>query len=113
VRIAYQGALNTPGGIWTANPDGSDPVRLAKHGKLPAYSPTGALAYIAGTAVIWDGSKHPLPFTTVISLAWSADQTRFYVVATKRGSPSFDLYSVHLDGTHPVRLTKNYGVLGK
>ncbi len=62
---------------------------------------------------MWDGNVHPLPFTAVASLAWSADGTRFYVVAKTRRSVGFDLYSVHLDGTHPVRLTKNYGVLGR
>lgn len=112
IRIAYVGSDQSDRGLWTARPDGSDPVRVAKTGRLPAYSSSGALAYIARGSVVWDGNAHPLRFADIESLAWSPDGTRFVLVAKLQGSASFDLYTVKTDGTHPVRLTKNFGVLG-
>jgi Tol biopolymer transport system component len=49
-----------------------------------------------------------LPFASVSSLAWSPDGTHFVVVAQKTKTAFPDVYTVKIDGTNPVRLTKNY-----
>jgi Tol biopolymer transport system component len=107
-RIAYVAA----GGLWTANPDGSNPTKVASKWSRPAWSATGTLAYLVGasTVVVGDTQVH-LPFAVVSSLAWSPDGTQFVVVArkTKTGFP--DVYTVKTDGTDPVRLTKYYDAI--
>lgn len=109
-RIAYMA-----GGVWTANPDGSDPARVAKNGSHPAWSADGRLAYLMGsngTTVVVGSTQTQLPFTDVTSLAWSPDGTRFVVTAQRSRTAAPDVYTVKTDGTDPVRLTKNYDALG-
>jgi Tol biopolymer transport system component len=105
-RIAYQ-----QGGIWTANPDGSDPVRVSKSGEFPAWSSDGRLAYLEGSGgrtLVVGTTTFQLPFAQVESLAWSPDGTHFVVTASKTRSGPPDVYTIRTDGTHLVRLTKNY-----
>ena len=113
-RIAYVDRDKAPG-IWTANPDGSEQVRVAKSGTSPAWSADGRLAYLLGsngTTLVVGSSQVSLPFAQVTSLAWSADGTRFVVTARENGAPALDLYTVKTDGSDPVRLTTNYDASG-
>jgi Tol biopolymer transport system component len=109
--------------IWTANPDGTNPVQI--DGGLP-YSPmwsadgrltylrgnkNNALGYYGNTLVV-SGKQTTLPFAAVASVAWSRDGTRLVVTAQKTVTAPFDVYSVNPDGSDPVQLTQNYGVDG-
>ena len=105
-RIAYVGTK----GLMTANPDGTDRVHVTKHGRLPAWSSDGRLAYVYGTTIFVGANRVKLPFAQVTSLAWSPDGSRFVLTAQKRGNASADLYSIETDGRDLVRLTQNYGV---
>jgi Tol biopolymer transport system component len=110
-RIAYE----AQSGLWTANPDGSDPVQVAAKGDQPAWSADGRLAYRIGrfgTTVVVGSTQTKLPFASVTSLAWSPDGTRFVVTARTKGSVAPDVYTVRTDGTDPIRLTKNYDASG-
>ena len=109
-RIAY-----VYGGVWTANPDGSDPTLVSPHGQSPAWSPTGQLAYLDGKNIVIGSKVIQLPFTEVGSLLrWTSDGTRLLITATTAnksyGPGPFDLYTLKPDGTGLKRLTKNYGV---
>jgi Tol biopolymer transport system component len=108
-RIAY-----VWGGIWTANPDGTNPVQIATSGMDPAWSADGRLAYLTGTnntTAVVDATQTQLPFTDVTSLAWSPDSSRFVVTARTFPTSPFDLYTVNTDGTDPTQLTHNYDAL--
>jgi Tol biopolymer transport system component len=107
-RIAYVG----PHGLWTANPDGRDPVQVATTGNAPAWSTDGRLAYRIGTTVVVGSTRTQLPFVQVASLAWSTDGTRFVVTARTKKSAGLDVYTVRTNGTDPIRLTKDYGAVG-
>jgi Tol biopolymer transport system component len=115
-RIAYVGADKSERGLWTANPDGSDPVKVAETGRWPAWSAEGRLAYRLGaygtTTVVVGSQVVKLPFTSVTSLVWSADGTRFVVTARTTKTGPFDIYTVKTDGADPIRLTKNYDAVG-
>ncbi|MFL5961070.1 MAG: TolB family protein [Gaiellaceae bacterium] len=114
-RIAYVGSDRSDAGLWTANPDGSDPVKVATDGSFPAWSSDGRLAYLTGKGnltVVAGFSQETLPFRHVSSLAWSLDGTRFVVTASGAKTASFDVYTVQTDGTDPIRLTENYGAIG-
>ncbi len=107
-RIAYVAR-----GVWTANPDGTDAVRVGK-GSHPAWSADGRLAYLtgrSGTTVVVGSTQSQLPFVSVSSLAWSPDGTRFVVTARASGAAAPDVYTVRTDGTDPIRLTTNYDAL--
>ena len=109
-RIAYEA-----GGIWTANPDGSDPVKVAKSGDQPAWSTDGRLAYRInqlGNKVVLGSTQVTLPFASVTSFAWSPDGTRFVVTARWTRTAPPDVYTVRTDGTDPIQLTKNYDASG-
>jgi Tol biopolymer transport system component len=111
-RIAYVGSDQSDAGLWTANPDGSDPTLVAQHGSHPAWSPAGDLAYLVGNTLVVGSSSSTLPFARVASLAWTPDGTRLVVAAAKKKTdPSLDVYTVNPDGTGLTRLTANYGVL--
>ena len=112
-RIAYVGA-QADRGVWTAKPDGSDPVEISAKGRKPAWSGDGRLAYLVGSAAtIVVGSTHvKLPLASVSSLAWSPDGTEFVVVGRARRDPAFDVYTVKTNGRHLVRRTWNYGAFG-
>jgi Tol biopolymer transport system component len=108
-KIAYEG---TRGGIWTANPDGSNPTKVGV-GHDPAWSSTGTLAYLVGSSAVTVGqSRVNLPFASVASLAWSPDGTHLVVTARKAKNSIPDVYTVKTDGTNPIRLTKNYDATG-
>jgi Tol biopolymer transport system component len=109
VRIAYADGTTNPTSLWTALPDGTDRRRVAAVEGLPspAWSTDGRLAYLAGTTVVVQGQKVPLPFAQIRDLTWSPDGTRLLVVARGTSDPSFDLYVVRTDGTAVVRLTRN------
>jgi Tol biopolymer transport system component len=114
-RIAYVGAAQSNKGLWTANPDGSDPIRVAENGSQPTWSVDGRLAYLLGhnrTTVVVGSTQVKLPFTSVTSLAWSPDGSRFIVTARRAKTASPDVYTVRTDGTDPIRLTKNYDAWG-
>jgi Tol biopolymer transport system component len=114
-RIAYDGGDRSDRGLWSANPDGSDPVKVSATGRKPAWSSNGRLAYLVGssaTIVVVGSSRLKLPFAAVESVAWSPDGTRFVVVARKQNAPAYDIYTVKTDGTGLRRFTWNYGVLG-
>ena len=111
-RIAYVDSSG-PGALWTANPDGSDPVQVAKKATDPAWASDGRLAYVVNHATVVVGSTQvKLPFTSISSLAWSSDGTRFVVTARTTGSAAPDLYTVSTDGTGLSRLTRNYDAWG-
>jgi Tol biopolymer transport system component len=114
-QIAYVGSEQADRGLWTANPDGSNSVKVANDGTLPAWSSDGQLAYLVGagnlTAVV-GSTQAKLPFRSVTSLAWSPDGTRFVVTARTTRNGPYDIYTVKTDGTSPVRLTKDYSALG-
>lgn len=112
-RIAYIGSSDSNPGLWTANPDGSNPVLVAKNGTDPAWAADGRLAYVLKPATVVVGSTQvKLPFSSISSLAWSPDGTRFVVTARAKGAAAPDVYSVGTDGTGLVRLTKNYDAWG-
>jgi Tol biopolymer transport system component len=109
--------------IWTANPDGSNPVKI--DGGLsysPAWSPDGRLTYLKGNknnyrgyygnTLVVSGKQTTLPFASVSSVAWSTDGSRLVVTAQQTTTAPFDVYSVNPDGSEPVRLTQNYGADG-
>jgi Tol biopolymer transport system component len=108
-RIAY-----VNGGVWTANPDGSDPTLVLDNGTSPTWSPAGQLAYLVGKNIVIGSKVMQLPFTEVGSLRWTPDGTRLLITATqanKSGGPGpFDLYTLKPNGKGLKRLTKNYGV---
>jgi Tol biopolymer transport system component len=111
-RIAYIDSSG-PGALWTANPDGGDPVQVAKKGNDPAWAEDGRLAYVLKPATVVVGSTQvKLPFTSISSLAWSPDGTRFIVTARTKGSAAPDVYTVKTDGTGLTRLTKNFDAWG-
>jgi Tol biopolymer transport system component len=111
-RIAYVDSSG-PGALWTANPDGSDPVQVAKKGTDPAWATDGRLAYVLKPATVVVGSTQvKLPFTSISSVAWSPDGTRFIVTARTKGSAAPDVYTVGTDGTGLTRLTKNFDAWG-
>jgi Tol biopolymer transport system component len=110
-RIAYAVLY---GGIWTANPDGSNPVQISTSGSNPAWSGDGRLAYLTGTnntTVVVGSTQTQLPFTEVTSLAWSPDATRLVVTARTTPTGPFDVYTVNTDGSNPIQLTHNYDAL--
>lgn len=112
-RIAYIDSSESDTGLWTANPDGSDPVQVAKKGVEPAWASDGRLAYVLKPATVVVGPiRVRLPFASITSLAWSPDGTRFVVTARAKGAAAPDVYSVSTDGTGLVRLTKNYDAWG-
>jgi WD40 repeat protein len=112
-RIAYIDSSEAATGLWTANPDGSNPVQVAKNGTLPAWASDGRLAYLLKPATVVVGSTHvKLPFTSITSLAWSPDATRFIVTAQKAKTATPDVYTVRTDGTNPIRVTKNFDAWG-
>lgn len=111
-RIAYVGTA-APSAVWTANPDGTDPVQVG-NGIDPAWSPSGQLAYLTGTnftTLVVGSTEASLPFTRVTSLAWSPDGARLVVAARAANTAALDVYTINPDGTDPVRLTENYDAL--
>jgi Tol biopolymer transport system component len=112
-RIAYITEGPKAETLWTANPDGSDPQRVAAGVFVaPAWSRDGRLAFLVGLRRVglWDGTSVrsvTLPFASVTSLAWSPDGAGLVVTARAEGTPAADVYSVALDGTHVRRLTTN------
>lgn len=114
-RIAYANGSTAPSSLWTSLPDGTGRQRVAGIGAglaSPAWSADGRLAYLLGTTVVVQGRKVRLPFAQVRSLAWSPDGTRFLVAARPRNAPTFDLFTVRIDGTGAHRLTRNLDVSG-
>jgi Tol biopolymer transport system component len=114
-RIAYVGSDKSDRGLWTANPDGTDPVKVATTGSQPAWSSDGRLAYLlvqGGTTVVVGSTQTKLPFAQVVSLAWSPDGSHFVVTARKTKTATPDVFTVKTDGTDPVRLTTNYDAGG-
>jgi Tol biopolymer transport system component len=111
-KIAYIGQTNGENtGIWTANPDGTDPTHLAPNGRDPAWSPDGQLAYLTnGNTAVVNSTPTQLPFTNVTSLDWSPDSTHFAVTASTPTDP-FDIYTINTDGSDPTQLTPNYDAL--
>ncbi len=114
-RIAFDGSDGSLSGLLTANPDGSDPVLMNKHGVMPAWSSDGRLAYFLGdlyhrTLVVGSSAPVALPFARVTRLAWTPDGTRIVLVASKTKLGPSDLWTVGTDGRDPVRLTKDFGV---
>lgn len=110
-RIAY----TRPGGLTTANPDGSDPVVVTQISGARAWSADGRLAYATfdpSATVVVGSTPVRLPFVQLISLAWSPDGARFVVTAQKTETAPIDVYSVRTDGTDPVRLTTGYDASG-
>lgn len=110
-RIAYTTANSTAPALWTANPDGSDPQKVATglFGS-PAWSADGRLAYLGtryGATVIVGSTRTKLPFDRVTSLGWSPDGTRFVVTARTSRTAPFDVYTVATDGTGARRLTRD------
>jgi Tol biopolymer transport system component len=102
------------GGIWTANPDGTQPVQIAAHGSHPTWAPDGRLAYLTGsgdTTFVIGSQQTQLPFTDVTSLAWSPDGTRVAVTARTTPTGPLDVYTVNADGSDPLQLTHNYDAL--
>jgi Tol biopolymer transport system component len=111
--IATMDGGTDPSSIWTVRPDGTGATTVgAGDVSSPAWSADGRLAYLDGTTVVVTGKKVPLPFAHVKSLAWSPDGTHFLVAAKPRNGPTFDLYTVKLDGTDAQRLTQNLDVSG-
>ena len=109
--IAYLDGGTAPSSIWTVKPDGTNPTKVGWGNVLsPAWSADGRLAYLEGTKVVVGGTRIPLPFAKIRSLAWSPDGTRFLVAAEPKGAPTFDLYTVKTDGTDVQRLTLNLDV---
>lgn len=113
-RIAYVGSGQSDAGLWTANPNGSDRVLVAKHGVDPAWSADGRLAYLVGdlyhSALVVGSDRVRLPFARVTALGWTPDGTRLLVTASRTRIGPSDLYSLEPNGTVPVRLTKAFGV---
>jgi Tol biopolymer transport system component len=114
-RIAYiAGSF-----IWTANPDGTDPVQIdGGHSYSPSWSPEGGLTYLKGNknnypsyygnTLVVSGKQTTLPFAAAASVAWSLG-SRLVVTAQKTKTAPFDVYSVNPDGSGPIQLTRNYG----
>lgn len=102
-------------GLWTANLDGTDPVRVSDTGYSPAWSQDGRLAYLEPTkhpTLVLGSTQTTLPFAYVTSVAWSPDGSRLVVTALKAGAAAFDVYTIKPDGTDPVRLSDDFGVSG-
>lgn len=118
-RIAYvddQPVTTADLGIWTANPDGSDPVHVAGGDDFaPAWSPDGRLAYLTlegtRTLLVVGSTRNALPFARVMSLAWTPDGTRLVLTAAKTQVSPLDVYTIRSDGTDPVQLTEDYDAL--
>jgi|GEM_PF-1995719 len=110
-RVAYVGDKSDPG-LWTANPDGSNRVKVAAAGSDPAWSSDGRLAYITRTAksttLVVGSTQRTLGFASVSSLAWSPDGTRLVLAARATPTGPSDVYTVKPDGTGLARLTTNY-----
>ena len=99
-RIAYVDSSG-PGALWTANPDGSDPVQVGEEGHRPGLGVRRAPRVRA--EVTRRSSSAPRRSSSrsrsISSLAWSPDGTRFIVTARTKGSAAPDLYTVSTDGT--------------
>ncbi|HKC77182.1 MAG TPA: hypothetical protein VKB70_02235, partial [Gaiellaceae bacterium] len=114
-RIAYVLGDQSDGGLYTAKPDGTDPVKVAANGRKPAWSSDGRLAYLTGSAattIVVGSARFTLPLASIESLAWSPDGTEFVVVGRKKSDPAYDVYTLKTDGTDLTRRTWNYGALG-
>jgi Tol biopolymer transport system component len=114
IAYAAGGLAYGAGGIWTANPDGTQKVQIAANGSHPTWSPDGQLAYLTGsgnTTLVIGSQQTQLPFTAVTSLAWSPDGTRVVVTARTTSTGPFDVYTVSADGSNPIQLTHNYDAL--
>jgi Tol biopolymer transport system component len=114
-RMAYANGSTVPSSLWTSLPDGTGRHEVAGIGAgltTPAWSADGRLAFLLGATAVVQGKKVPLPFAQVRSIAWSPDGTRFLVAAKPRNAPTFDLYTVRIDGTGVRRLTTNLDVSG-
>jgi len=114
-RVAYANGSTAPSSLWTSLPDGTGRHEVARIGAgltTPAWSADGRLAYVVGTTAFVQGKKVPLPFAQVRSTAWSPDGTSFLVAARPANAPTFDLYTVRVDGTGVQRLTTNLDVSG-
>jgi Tol biopolymer transport system component len=114
-RIAFVLGDQSDGGLYTANPDGSDPVKVDAKGRKPAWSSDGKLAYLTGssaTTIVVGSTRVTLPLASIESLAWSPDGTQFVLVARKKSDPAYDVYTVRADGTGLTRRTWNYGAFG-
>jgi Tol biopolymer transport system component len=111
-RIAYVGDDKSDPGLWTANADGSNRVKVAPAGSDPAWSSAGRLAYIKrtakNTALVVGSTEKTLRFESVSSLAWSPDGTRLVITARATPTAPSDVYTVKPDGTGLVRVTTNY-----
>jgi Tol biopolymer transport system component len=119
-RIAYVGLApaGEPAGsfIWTANPDGTDPVPVngSSGAGNPAWSPSGQLAYLRNNhrTVVVGSSQSTFPFAYVLAFAWSPDGTRLVITARATATAPYDVYTVNPSGSDPVRLTENYNAGG-
>jgi Tol biopolymer transport system component len=112
-RIAYVNGRTDPTSVWTMSPDGTSRAKAGSgEAGAVAWSSDGRLAYLVGKTVVVQGRKVPLPFAQVRSLAWSPDGKRFLVAARPSNAPTFDLYTVRIDGTGVQRLTQDLDVSG-
>lgn len=118
-RIAF--ASNRDGNyeIYTANPDGSDPVRLTNNTTTdtnPAWSPDGTrLAFQSSrdgnveVYVMNANGTNQTRLTNNISTdgspAWSPDGTRLAFASNRESA--YKIFLVNADGTNLVRLTDN------
>lgn len=116
-KIAFAASdVSSPcGGLCTMNSDGSDIQLVATRGEMPAWSRDGRLAYLRGdlyhrSVVVGTAAPVKLQFARVTWLGWTPDGVRLVVVASKTKLGPSDLWTLRTDGTHPVQLTKDFGV---
>jgi hypothetical protein len=114
-RIAYSAS----GTIWSVNPDGTEPGRLASPGYFPAWSPDhSAVAYSdsdnpGGTLYVATASD-AYPVTTGVAKdshpAWSPDAkqitfARIDLSQNQQSSEYSEIWAVNRDGTNVRQLT--------
>jgi WD40 repeat protein len=91
-QIAYAGLY---GGIWTANPDGTDPVQVSTDGTYPAWSADGRLAYLTGGANTPSSSAQRRPR----SPSWPSPHSPGRRTAAASSSPAVPLRQAHTTST--------------
>ena len=108
-------------GVYVVNADGSFRVRLARHGRAPAWSPDGrALAFFSGAKIYLmnaDGSEHQALTKPMVGrspfLAWSPDGRQLAFLADGGcGQYCFNLYVLNSDGSGLRNLTSKLAAGG-
>ena len=121
-KIVFVSDRSGKGNIWTMNADGTSPVRGTQgnySNDYPSWSPDGSLIAFTSERTVNGpdtytitpaGTNETGPLTSTFNQRphWSPDSTRIITQSPRGGN--WDVYSMKLDGTDPIRLTTDAGL---